>query len=153
MNSDDKEELLLRGDTKALYTSDWSSDGKFIVYRKVGEKTGNDIGMLPLSGDRQPQNYLATPFDEYWSKISPDGRWLAYQSNESGRYEIYVQSFPEPGRRATVSQGGGTLPRWRSDGKELYYVGADDKLMAVPVETGTEFKAKREAQLRKRPAE
>ena len=91
--------------------------------------------------DRQPHDCVATPFDEYLAKISPDGHWLAYMSNESGRYEIYVQSFPELGRRVTVTKGGGILPRWRRDGKELYYIAADDKLMAVPVETGANFAA------------
>jgi Tol biopolymer transport system component len=135
-----KEELLFKGDENSLLVSDWSSDGKFIVFRKVGKKTGTDIGILSVS-DRQKRDYIATPFDEFWSKISPDGHWLAYQSNESGREEIYVQSFPEPGRKVTVSQGGGQFPRWRRDGKELYYVGAGDKLMAVPVTTGASFSA------------
>ncbi len=139
VSGDDKEELLFRGDSRGLFISDWSKDGKFIVYCKAREKTGLDIVLLPLSGDLQPHDYLATQFDEYWAKVSPDGRWLAYQSTESGRYEIYVQSFPEPGRKVTVSKGGGVLPRWRSDGKELYYIAADDKLMAVPVEMGTNF--------------
>ena len=74
-------------------------------------------------------------------RFSPDGQWLAYQSNESGRSEIYVQTFPEPGRKVRVSQSGGQFPRWRRDGKELYYIGADDQLMAVPVTTGTSFTA------------
>ena len=140
VSGDDKEELLLKGDQGVLLPSDWSSDGKFIVYRKVGEKTGADIAVLSMS-DRQPHDCVATPFDEYLAKISPDGHWLAYMSNESGRYEIYVQSFPELGRRVTVTKGGGILPRWRRDGKELYYIAADDKLMAVPVETGANFAA------------
>ena len=66
---------------------------------------------------------------------------MAYQSNESGRNEIYVQSFPEPGRKVTVSKGGGQFPRWRRDGREMFYVSPDDKLMAVPVETGANFTA------------
>ncbi len=132
------EEPLFKWNLSTVYALDWSSDGKFIVYRKVGEKTGNDIGVLSLS-DRQTHDYLATQFDEFWAQFSPDGHWLAYQSNESGRYEIYVRSFPEPGHKVTVSQGGGTFPRWRADGKELYYVRAGDKLMAVPVATGANF--------------
>ncbi|MFN0123882.1 MAG: protein kinase domain-containing protein, partial [Blastocatellia bacterium] len=114
------EELLFEGNQSTMLALDWSRDEKFLVYRKVGEKTGVDIAVLSLS-DRQTRDYLATQFDEYWAKVSPDGHWLAYQSNESGRYEIYVQSFPEPGRKVTVSQVGGTFPRWREDGKELYY--------------------------------
>jgi Tol biopolymer transport system component len=141
VSGDDKEERLLKEDSRSLFITDWSKDGKFIVYHKQHEKTGNDIGVLPMTGDRQPHNYLMTQFGEQWGKMSPDGRWLAYRSDESGRDEIYVQSFPVPGRKVMVSQGGGTLPRWRRDGKELYYVSADDKLMAVPVATGASFAA------------
>ncbi len=141
VGNDEKEELLLKGDQNLLLTSDWSSDGKFIVYRKAHEKTGLDIEILPLNGIHQPQNYLATPFEESYGKVSPDGRWLAYQADDSGRLEIDVQSFPVPGQKVTVSQGGGMLARWRRNGKELYYVAADGKLMAVPVETGAHFRA------------
>ncbi len=136
-----KEEPLLKGDQQLLLTSDWSSDGKFIVYRQAHEKTGLDIELLPLFGDHQPRNYLATPFYESYGVVSPDGHWLAYQSNDSGHYEIYVQSFPVPGRKMPVSKGDGMLPRWRRDGKELYYVATDDRLMAVPVKTGANFSA------------
>jgi eukaryotic-like serine/threonine-protein kinase len=137
--NDDKEEFVFKEEARSIYQTDWSNDGKYLVYRKFGEKTASDLWLLPLSGDRQPKPYLATQFNEDWGKVSPDGRWLAYQSNESGRYEIYVQAFPEPGRKVIVSKGGGTLPRWRRDGRELYYVAPDDKLMAVPVEMGANF--------------
>ncbi len=141
VGSDDKEELLLKGDERVFLISDWSSDGKFIVYRKATEKSAGDIVVLPLFGDRQPQNILATPFNEQSGKVSPDGRWLAYRSDESGRQEIYVQPFQGPGRKVMVSQGGGSFPRWRRDGKELYYVSMEDKLMAVPVQSGANFSA------------
>ena len=137
--NDDKEAFVFKEEARSIFQNDWSNDGKYIVYRKEGEKTANDLWLLPLSGDRQPKPYLATQFDERWGKVSPDGRWLVYQSDESGRYEIYVQAFPEPGRKVTVSKGGGTLPRWRRDGRELYYVAPDDKLMAVPVAPGANF--------------
>jgi hypothetical protein len=132
---------LLKGDQQLLLTSDWSRDGQFIIYRQAHEQTALDIELLPLSGDRQPRTFAATPFNESYGVISPDGRWLAYQSNDSGRYEIYVQSFPEPGRKTLVSKGDGMLPRWRRDGKELFYVSTDDQLMAVPVQTGARFMA------------
>ncbi|MGH9753539.1 MAG: protein kinase domain-containing protein, partial [Blastocatellia bacterium] len=138
-DSHGKEELLFEEDSRHIFLDDWSSDGKFIVYRKMGDKTSFDLWLLPLIGDRQPKLYLATQFDERLAKVSPDGRWLAYRSNESGSNEIYVQSFPEPGRKVLVSKGGGSLPRWRRDGRELYYVATDDKLMAVPVETSANF--------------
>ena len=139
--NDDKEALVFKEEARTILQTDWSNDGKYLVYRKDGEKTASDLWLLPLSGDRQQKPYLTTQFDENWGKVSPDGRWLAYQSNESGRFEIYVQAFPEPGRRVTVSKGGGTLPRWRRDGRELYYVAPDDKLMAVPVEPGANLVA------------
>jgi Tol biopolymer transport system component len=134
--SDDKEEFVFKGEARSVFPTDWAGDGKYIVHTKPGEKTAFDLWLLPLFGDRQPKPYLATKFEEQWGKVSPDGRWLVYQSNESGRFEIYVQAFPEPGRKVIVSKGGGTLPRWRRDGRELYYVAPDDKLMAVPVEPG-----------------
>ncbi|MBX3276449.1 MAG: serine/threonine-protein kinase [Acidobacteria bacterium] len=137
--NDDNEELVLKEEALSINQTDWSNDGKYIVYMKTGEKTAYDLWLLPLSGDRRPKPYLVTQFDERWGKVSPDGRRLVYQSNESGRDEIYVQAFPEPGRRVIVSKGGGALPRWRRDGRELYYVAPDDKLMAVPVEPGANF--------------
>jgi len=140
-DGDGKEELLFKEDSHHIFPDDWSSDGKFIVYQKIGEKTSFDLWLLPMSGDRQPKPYLTTQFDERLAKVSPDGRWLAYRSNESGRNEIYVQSFPEPGRRVMISKGGGNLPRWGRNGRELYYVAADNKLMAVHVETGANFAA------------
>jgi Tol biopolymer transport system component len=141
-NGDDNEQLLLKGDQQLLFTSDWSPDGKLLVYRQHKGKTRVDIELLPLLGDRAPRSYLATEFTETYGSISPDGRWLAYQSDASdNRLEIFVQSFPEPGRKVRVSQSGGQLARWRRDGKELYYMAADDKLMAVPVQTGTSFTA------------
>ncbi|HEX4949022.1 MAG TPA: protein kinase, partial [Blastocatellia bacterium] len=96
--NDDKEELVSREEARSILQSDWSNDGKYLVYWKDGEKTANDLWLLPLFGDRQPKPYLTTQFEENWGKVSPNGRWLVYQSNESGRNEIYVQAFPEPGR-------------------------------------------------------
>src|SRR5262245_26317802 len=137
----DKEELLFNADLRSTWLSDWSRDGRFLVFRKENESTEYDITLLPLFGDRKPRDYVATEFSDGWAKVSPDGRWLAYQSNESGRFEIYVQSFPNQGRKVIISKGGGKLPRWRSDGKELYYVAEDDWLMAAPVRTGSSFSA------------
>ena len=89
-----------------------------------------------VEGDHKPFPYLQTGFNLGNAQLSPDGRWVAYTSNESGRYEIYVQSFPEPGAKAQVSLEGGNQPRWRRDGKELFYMAADRRLMAVPITTG-----------------
>jgi dipeptidyl aminopeptidase/acylaminoacyl peptidase len=141
LGATDKEELLFNAGLRSTFVCDWSKDGRFLVFNKENENTEIDITLAPLSGDRQPRNYVATEYSDGWAKVSPDGRWLAYQSNESGRFEIYVQSVPEPGRKVIISKGGGKLPRWRSDGKELYYLTEDDRLMATPVRTGASFSA------------
>ena len=89
--------------------------------------------MLPLEGDRKPFPVIRTNFDERDGQFSPDGRWIAYQSNESGRYEVYVQPFPGPGNKVQVSDNGGAQVRWRRDGRELFYIALDDRLTAVPI--------------------
>jgi hypothetical protein len=91
--------------------------------------------VLPLFGDRKPFPYLETKFEETNAKLSPSGQWLAYVSNESKRDEVYVQSFPTPGGKRQVSISGGNLPIWSRDGKELFFIGADRKLMAVDVKS------------------
>jgi hypothetical protein len=86
-----------------------------------------------VQGDRKPQVFLKTRFDETMGQFSPDGRWVAYQSNESGMYQINVRPFPGPGAQRQVSTGGGIEPRWRRDGRELYYIAPDGRLMAAPM--------------------
>jgi Tol biopolymer transport system component len=134
------EELLLHGGVGA-YTEDWSPDGKWIVYRQSGQKTVTDLWLLPLSGDRKPIVYLQTPFDEESARFSPDGKWIAYESNDSGRFQIYVQPVPPSGAKYQISSSGGTEPQWRRDGKELFYVSAEQKLTAVPVKLGATVEA------------
>ena len=112
---------------------DWSPDGRFLLYRSIDPKTGSDIWALPLDGDRKPFPVVQTNFDERDGQFSPDGKWIAYQSNESGRFEIYVQPFPGPGGKSQVSTNGGAQVRWRRDGKELFYIALDGRLMAVPI--------------------
>jgi Tol biopolymer transport system component len=113
--------------------TDWSLDGRFLLYQTADPKTGWDLVALPMMGDRKPIVVVSTPFDERQGQFSPDGRWVVYQSNESGRFEIYVQPFPDPGGRWRVSTTGGTDPRWQADGKELFFLAPDRKLMTVPV--------------------
>jgi serine/threonine protein kinase len=137
----DQEELLLKGG-EYMNPTDWSKDGRFIIYSQWGLGTQQgDLWVLPLDGERQPRKYIATPFDEYWGRLSPDGRWMAYVSNETGSDEVYVQSFPEPGRRERVSSGGGSHPRWRGDGRELFYLAPDKRLMAVAVKGENTFES------------
>ena len=105
-----------------------SPNGKFLLYGS------DDIMTLPLIGERKPEVYLQTKYSAPFATFSPDGRWVAYQSSESGRLEIYVQGFPERRGKWPVSAEGGRFPAWRADGKELYWLGPDDTLMAASVE-------------------
>ncbi len=113
---------------------DWSPDGRFILFRSPATATGFDLWALPMTGDRKPFPVVQTAFEERDGQFSPDGKWIAYQSNESGRSEILVQSFPGPGGKSQVSTNGGAQVRWRPDGKELFYVALDGRLMAVPID-------------------
>jgi WD40 repeat protein len=121
------------------YVSDWSRDGRYIVFITQGAPTGMDIWLLPLDGDRKPVPYLRTPARERTACVSPDGRWLAYVSDESGQNEIYVQSFPQPGGKVRISLDGGDGPIWWARaGRELLYVHGPT-VMSVPVATGVDF--------------
>jgi Tol biopolymer transport system component len=111
---------------------DWSRDGRYLAYTS----RNGDVWALPLppSADTEPLQVTATPFVESNPRFSPDGRWIAYQSNESGvREEVLIQSFPLPGPKRQVSSSGGVLPRWSHDGKELFYVAPDLSLMSVSI--------------------
>jgi Tol biopolymer transport system component len=127
-------ELLLRTDDSKQAT-DWSHDGRYLLYRTITQSQNFDIWALPLDGDKKPIPLVRTPFEERDAQFSPDGKWIAYQSNESGRFEIYMQPFPGPGARIEISTGGGAQVRWRADGKELFYIATDGRLMAVPLKT------------------
>ena len=111
----------------------WSPDGRFILYSVVGKETSLDLFVLPLSGDRKPAPFLTTKFNEDFAEFSPDGRWVAYHSDESGRYEVYVTSFPGAGGKWQISTAGGSRPRWRRDGAEIFYLASDNKLVAAAV--------------------
>jgi Tol biopolymer transport system component len=126
------EQVLLRTKTPKT-SSDWSADGRFIAYEEVGTKESSDLWVLPLFGDRKPIPFLRTEFNESQGRFSPDGRWMAYVSDESGRKEIYVQTFPPSGAKWQISTDGGNFPNWRGDGKELFYMAPDQKLMSVEV--------------------
>ena len=110
-----------------------SPDGRVLLYR-VSSKRFNDIWMKPLDGPGKPAPFIATEFDENYGRFSPDGRWVAYSSLESGRWEVYVVPFPGPGGKWQLSTAGGTLPRWRGDGREVFYLAPDSSLMSVMVD-------------------
>jgi serine/threonine protein kinase len=126
------EEVLLE-DNRDKSPQSWSPDGRFILYTSSDPPTGDDLFVLPFSGDRKPVPFLQTPFNEYDGQFSPDGRWVAYGSDESGKDEVYVASFPGPGGKWQISTAGGTFPRWRRDGTEIFYLAPDNKLMAAAV--------------------
>lgn len=143
------EDVLLQSPQAKLAT-DWSPDGRFVLFNSPDPKTDWDLWALPLA-DRTPRVILKTPFREMYGAFSPDGRWIAYMSNESGRNEIYVRPFaaaaasgaelrPRPGQAADaaggqwqISTAGGIFPRWRHDGKELYYLAPSGAMMAAPI--------------------
>jgi Tol biopolymer transport system component/tRNA A-37 threonylcarbamoyl transferase component Bud32 len=135
-----EEKLLLHTD-EPKSASSWTRDGRYIAYVSRNPKTLFDLWALPTIGDRKPVPIAVTAFNEQSPMFSPDGRYIAFVSNESGRDEIYVQTFPEPGGKWQVSNEGGSDPSWRGDGKEIYYRSPDQKLMAVEIRAGADFQA------------
>jgi len=129
-------EQLLLSTPQPKFATDWSRDRSFLLFNIVMPRRGFDISALPLAGTRTPIEILSTEFNESNGQFSPDGRWIAYQSDRTGRFEIYVRPFPGPGADIPVSTNGGAQPRWNPKGSELFYVAADDQLMAVPVRAG-----------------
>jgi Tol biopolymer transport system component len=129
-------------DARSKQPDDWSQDGRYIIEETLDiSKSGTDIWVLPLFGDRKSFPYLNTNFNEHHAKLSPDGKWLAYVSDETKRNEVYVQTFPNPGGKWQVSTNGGSLPVWSRNGNELFFVGADRRMMAVEVKGGSTFAA------------
>jgi Tol biopolymer transport system component len=132
------EELVLESEI-AKYCQGWSPDNKFLLFMTVStdSSANRDIWTLPLFGDRKPVPYLQTEFNEGGGRFSPDGKWVAYSSDESGKLEVYVRPFPGPGGKLLVSASGGSTPVWSHDGKEIFYLGDDRKLMAARVKNGS----------------
>jgi Tol biopolymer transport system component len=119
-----------------------SPDGRFLVIASMTNQA--DLMLLSLEGVREPQPLLVTEFDEFGARFSPDGRWIAYFSDESSEYQVYVQPFPGLDRRWQVSLEGGIEPRWRGDGRELFFLDLDGKVMsATVVGRGNEFEVQK----------
>jgi dipeptidyl aminopeptidase/acylaminoacyl peptidase len=130
-----EERLLFSSDSNVVRPVDWSRDGRTLLYDNQDPKTDGDLWALPLTGGRMPFPVVQTPYLEDQGQFSPDGRWIAFRSNRSGREEIYVQAFPGPAGSQLVSTHGGSQPRWRRDGTELFYVAPDDRLMVVSIDS------------------
>jgi Tol biopolymer transport system component len=137
-NGTSNEEILLKsGENKA--PTDWSKNG-FLLYTMINSKTKNDVWVLPMEGDKKPRPFLVTDFDEGSARFSPDGRFVAYVSNETGNDEVYVRSFPDGGGKWQVSKGGGATPAWSRDGKQLFYTNSA-RLFAVDVTSTPTFQS------------
>jgi len=136
---DGQGEVVPTTDDAFKTVNDWSRDGRYVVFGTQNAVTKFDLWLLPLQGDRKAVPYLRSPATEQTSRVSPDGRWLAYSSSETGRSEIYVQSFPRPGRKVRVSLEGGGYPLWARGGRELIYWNGQ-AMVSVPVQAGEEFR-------------
>jgi Tol biopolymer transport system component len=136
------EELVFKSDAVEIPVN-WSRDGRFIVFSRTHPSgSGNDTWVLQLSPEKKAIPFVESPFDKVHAKVSPDGRWIAYSTNDSGMYQIVVQSFPDPnGGKWQITAQGGVEPKWRRDSRELYYLAFDGKLMAVPVKGDRSFEA------------
>jgi Tol biopolymer transport system component len=116
----------------ALFPEDWSRDGRWLLYSVIPGKTASDIWAFNVA-ERKPRPIVEEPATQVQARLSPDSRWLAYTSDESGDWEVYVQPFPDGQGKWQVSTGGGSQPLWRGDSKELFYIAADNRLVAVPI--------------------
>jgi hypothetical protein len=132
------DEVHLIESRDSLRTQDWTPDGRLLLYlmnsNDLSSKARLDLWVLPMTGDSKPVPFLSTPFQEGRGQFSPDGKWVAYTSDESAANEVYVQSFPAGGAKWKVSSKGGDWVRWRRDGREMFYIAGDRKLMSVAVQ-------------------
>jgi len=121
---------------------DWSRDGKFVVFGQADQKSSKrQLWLLPMDGDHKPVPYIQAPFNVDFGQISPDGHWLAYMSDESGKNEVYAAAIPANGPASQISIAGGSFPRWRRDGRELFYIDPERRLMSVSIQSGKTIEA------------
>ena len=128
---------VLVNDSERKILNDWTPFGNYLLYTALSPATKMDLFLLPMSGDKKPVPLLRTPFNESQGRISPNGQWISYVSDESGIPEVYVQRFPSLGDKRIVSIGGGVEPMWRGDGKELFYLSPDYSVVSVSFAPGT----------------
>ena len=131
-------ELILKS-SNSKFPSSFSSDGRLLLYAELDPKTKSDLWILPMEGERKPIPLLRTPFSESAGAFSPDGKWFAYTSDESGRDEIYIQPYPPSGAKVQVSKDGGYRPKWRRDGKEIYWLAEGGALWVAEVSAGAQL--------------
>ena len=133
--------LVPAGDASGLYTAVWTPDGRRLIYRRGGPivSEAGDLWYAAPDPDSTPSVFLDTPYIEYNPSISPDGRWLAYQSDESGQFEVYVRPFPGPGGQELVSVNGGVNPKWVQSGTEIFYVALDQSMTVATVRADSDF--------------
>jgi WD40 repeat protein len=131
---------VLMQDAIAKWPVSWSPDGRFVLYVTNSRTTSNDIWVLPLTGDRKAFPFLRTDASENWAAFSPDGKWVAFSSTDTGTIEVYVSPFPSNGKRFRVSADGGSQARWRRDSGEIFYLAPDRTIIAASVTiSGSEF--------------
>jgi len=136
------ESVLVKTGAMFVNAMGWSPDGRHVLFSLPGSGTGMDLWTARVDVENpEPTKYLTSPYNEYGGAISPDGRWCAYASDESGRIDLYVTSFPEPGPKYRISTDGGGQPVWQYDGRALYFLGSDGWVMRTPVETSARFQA------------
>jgi Tol biopolymer transport system component len=135
------EEQLYAVEGSNLGAEHLSSDGRWLLFDRFEPAKGGDIYLLPMEGTHQPVPYLKEAAGERSPRFSPDGRWIAYTSNETGRAEVYVQPYPASGAKWTISTSGGSVPQWRADGKELFYQGPDEAIYGVAMTLGASLDA------------
>jgi eukaryotic-like serine/threonine-protein kinase len=140
-NGSSDEQPILKMPQLHLHPLDWSLDGRYVLLERFQPKKSKDLWILPMFGNRTPVPFLETEFDELAGQFSPDGHFVAYASNETGRFEVYVRTFSGSAGKWPISVGGGSHPRWSRDGKEIFYLSADRALMAVAVSTKGPFEA------------
>jgi Tol biopolymer transport system component len=141
MDQNAPEKVLYQSSAQFKEVDGWSHDGRFLLFVQADPATAWDLWLLPMTGDPTPIPYLRTSFNEFAADVSPDGKWLAYWSDESGTYQVYVQSFPTPGEKHLVSSLAASGAVWSKDGRELLLYGIDATLWSVPVSTVPTFRA------------
>lgn len=128
------------------FPNSWSPDAEVLIYSQSHPTTGLDIWLLPFKEERNPRKLIVTPYNEFASKFSPDGKWIAYVSDESGQNEVYVQQFPGPGGKLQISKDGGSFPVWAPNGEELFYINGS-KMLATKISMSPKFEASSPRQL------